>query len=1249
MERAANKAARILQIEALLLGHPEGLIPVEIARRLGVHKSTISRCLGDLPKHIYVDDMDDGRWKIDWDAYLVNVRFSLHEAMAVHLATRLLAKWNNRRNPHAGAAARKLGVSLKKLAPFVSDHLIASAEVMDDEAQVYDPVYLGILEVLTRAWSQKRMVRLWHKQVISGRIFEYKFAPYFIEPYLAGQTTHVIGECEGDPPTKLRTFKLERIQQIKLLNDEPYIIPDNFNPRQLLANAWGIWYSEGAPEKVILKFTSRVAERVLETHWHQEKEPPARQPDGGLIWQVEIDEPQEMLPWIRGWGADCEVLEPEKLRRKLARETKRMAELYNTDLFTTGNFQDDPILPFASPTRHLWAKTDRHDDHEEKTHPLICHLIDVAQVVCALWDKGLPVATRRYFMETLGLNEATARRWLAFLAGLHDIGKATVVFQASCQEKYKQQVLAVLQNKGFSFPPRSAKAHPHGDMSTVILTELFSTQLGWDRSLARKIAAAVGGHHGAWPSNGTFISVKRSTDQLGQEIWEESRSGLFVALAKVIGIEDFTTLRLSQEKDILNTFCILLAGLTSFTDWMGSMDKDYFRFVASDENLGDYAEQAYAQARKALQELSWTNWTPPREIIPFPELFEGKTPRPLQEVVISMVEQKEPTPPALVIIEVPMGEGKTEAAWYLADSWLTLHQQQGIYVAMPTQATGNEMHKRVTKFIQRRYPGQAIAPLLLHGDALWNEEMYKLRFGEIGDDGKKTIGAYAWFLSNKKRSLLSPFGVGTVDQTLMAAMQTQHFFVRLFGLSHKTVIFDEVHAYDIYMNELFQRLLTWLAKMGTSVILLSATLPNKTRRQLIEAYTCHTFDKEVVYPAITWAAPGIEGEVIRVKSSTQSDIALHWLELDKLIEYLREAMREGGYVAIICNTVDHVQALYQILKDENLVPTEEDLIVFHARFPFYLRRKLESLVVNRFGQKRPAGQPDRAIVIATQVIEQSLDLDFDLMLTYLAPIDFILQRLGRLHRHERPRPAPLQAPKLTIFKPSLANDIPHFGNDEQIYSRYILLRSYLAISLTMQSGTKIAIPGQIQNLIEQVYGDELNEADLSDAWKETLQQAKEKQEKEELNLKAEARKRLVSSPTKDELMFESSYEMEDEDEGLQESLHYFTRSTRPSVTLVCLHQTDAVVTLDPEGKEIVDLNTPPEWETARRLAERKVTISNPTVVKHFRGKTYHAWKDHAILRHYYPLCFRDKRYLVSEKLTLIFDEKQGIIIQKEAK
>jgi len=331
MERASNKAERLLQLEQLLLAFPEGLHKAEIARRLGIHRSTAGRYIEELSLRIPIWQ-DGNLLGIDRDDYLTHVRLTMHESMALHLAARLMATRTDKHNPHAASALRKLGVALDRLAPLISCHLTASAAVMDDAARRHDPVYLEVLETLTRAWSQGRMVHLWHRHE-SGRVHEYDFAPYFIEPYAVGQTTHAIGWRE--PPGAVRTFKIERIQRIEM-TAQPYTVPDSFDPRGLLADAWGIWYTESEPVEVVLRFHPRVAHRVRETRWHQ-SEQVEEQPDGSLIWRAQVAEPQEMVPWVRGWGADVEVLEPPELRERTMGEARRLARAYGWKVHRGGD------------------------------------------------------------------------------------------------------------------------------------------------------------------------------------------------------------------------------------------------------------------------------------------------------------------------------------------------------------------------------------------------------------------------------------------------------------------------------------------------------------------------------------------------------------------------------------------------------------------------------------------------------------------------------------------------------------------------------------------------------------------------------------------------------------------------------------------------------------------------------------------------------------------------------------------------
>jgi predicted DNA-binding transcriptional regulator YafY len=268
--------------------------------------------------------MDGCRWKIDRQAYLVNVRFNLNEAMAIHLATRLLATRMDRSNPHAASALHKLGLALQSLAPLISRYVSRSALKMQSMDQKQDPVFLDVLQKLTIAWAEGKKVKVWHRSDKSHEIKTYTYATYYIEPYAIGQSTYVFGFSE--PPDAIRTFKIERIEKVEILS-EPYTIPDTFDPFELLSDAWGIWFTNEEPEQVTLLFHQRAAQRVGETRWHR-SEQVEFQEDGRLLWRALIDEPREMLPWVRGWGADVEVIEPDWMRDELIKEIQEMAVLY---------------------------------------------------------------------------------------------------------------------------------------------------------------------------------------------------------------------------------------------------------------------------------------------------------------------------------------------------------------------------------------------------------------------------------------------------------------------------------------------------------------------------------------------------------------------------------------------------------------------------------------------------------------------------------------------------------------------------------------------------------------------------------------------------------------------------------------------------------------------------------------------------------------------------------------------------------
>jgi len=1221
MKRAANKAERLLQIEALLLEHPEGLTQAEIARRVGVNRSTVHRYLPDLDRFC-VYETPDGKLAIDRDHYLTNVRLTLHEAMAFHLAARLMATRTDKHNPHAASALRKLGLSLEKLAPLISDHLAASADVMDDQARRHDPVYMEALETLTRAWSLGRKVSLKH-QMADQRVFTYTFAPYFIEPYAVGRTTHVIGWRE--PPDALRTFKIERIKAITIL-EEAYTIPADFAPRDLLADAWGIWYTEEEPVQVVLRFHPRVAHRVRETQWHR-SEQVEEQPDGGLIWRAAVAEPQEMLPWIRGWGGDVEVLAPEGLREGLMAEVRKLALLYDV-----GNVQPPPLY------QRLWAKTDRKTG---QTHPLICHMIDVAAVTLTMWRDVLTDSIRGQFANALQLDEDEAARLIAFWGGLHDLGKATPNFQ----RKYAP-AKAELTEAGLLFPKAYGReSFYHGTGSAVLLPEFLAAHSGLGRRWSRRIGSAVGGHHGAWPIPRDIVRLGSS--RLGDEQWVTARRGLVDALTRILDPPKVRSLELAV--DDRNALLTLLSGLISVADWIGSMQR-YFPFVEAPVDEEQYAARAAGQARAALAELNWTGWKPPTDEVSFAELVDLPHPRPMQSAAIALSEQL--NRPSLVIIEAPTGVGKTEAALYLADHFAHTLQQRGVYVAMPTMATSNQMFGRVWEVLSRRYPEMTVEPLLVHSQARWSRAEPPPEVTISDQDLRDTdqeIQSMAWFLP-RKRSLLAPFGVGTVDQTFLSVLQTRHFFVRLFGLSHKTVIFDEVHAYDTYMSALFQRLLGWLRAVGASVVILSATLPEGTRRDLLRAYAAVSEDDlpASTYPAITWAMEDEVG-VVPTEGPEDRTVALAWIDRSPrtIVERLAERLTEGGCAAVICNTVGRSQEVYRALRDAGIV-AEEDLILFHARFPPAWRDEIERDVLSRFGKR--GNRPHKAIVVATQVIEQSLDLDFDLMVSDLAPVDLLIQRCGRMHRHERQtRPERLSCRRLIIAGPNCSDGDFDVGADDWIYDRYVLLRSYL----TLQGRSSIVLPQETETLIQSVYGEDEGADDdgSSSASAAALAEARQDMERRRDEEIDEALKRLIPRSQSQRLLEERNLMLEEDSPEMHRTFQALTRLGPPSVPVVCLHQTEIGLKLEPSGSgPTVDLDQEPGADLTERIARHTLDVRHGAVFHNLvQQPVPSGWRDHPLLRDHRAVIFRDGLCpLPGTPYALRLCYEFGLEIEKEA-
>jgi CRISPR-associated endonuclease/helicase Cas3 len=1178
MSRGMTKAERLREMERLYVQHREGLTDAELAERFGVDRTTIFRDRRELECEIPFNEVEPGRWAIDRMKYLSSIRVDLTEALALYLAARRMSRHTRTHQVHVVSALEKLAAALKQP---MTEHLVKTAASI--AGQDPQPERQTILEILTRGWAEHIKVRITHRALSAKRSMTYVISPYLVEPSLWSDGAYVIGH--SDVHDDVATFKIERIERASLTT-ERFTPPADFDEQELLRFAWGIWTSDEEPVTVRLKFTGREAvTRLKESIWHPSQRIHDSE-DGGCIWEAQVAEPQEMIPWVRGWGASVEVLEPEEMREALAREVRRMARVYGVS--------NEPPLPRY---QLLWGKLSRD---KTLSHPLICHMLDVAKMAQALWCDALTAGQRAHWAAMLRLDEVDTGRLLAFWAGLHDLGKASPAFQRQWGE-----AKSLLSAAGLPFPQRFVDEFcSHGRITTATLPDVLAAETDLPERAAKRIARAVGGHHGAWPTPAEEQAVK--SDERGSAEWDDVRRDLLCALQDELQPPALTAWPLSCAVDN-NAFLTWLSGLVSVADWLGSVE-EYFPYIEAPLDPAQYTQRAAAQAQTALQSLHWTDWQPPTDALPFVDLFPfiKSGPGPMQQAVIDLAAQLDQ--PALVLIEAPTGSGKTEAALYLADTLARTLQQRGIYVAMPTMATSNQMWERVSKFLRRRYPQTELELLLIHSQARWMKPPPEAM---LQDETEESVAAaLAWFLP-RKRSLLAPCAVGTVDQALMCVLQARHFFVRLFGLSEKTVIFDEIHAYDTYMSTLFQRLLDWLRAMGTSVVLLSATLPARTRRELLEAYAGRSVDlPPVEYPAITWTTAQDVG-IVPLPKPEDRRVVLEWLsrEPEAVVDALRTTLLKGGCAAVICNTVARAQEIYLALKGAHLVP-DDALLLFHARYPFGWRDEIERGVLARFGKN--GTRPERAIVVATQVIEQSLDLDFDVMVSDLAPVDLIVQRAGRLHRHPgRTRPGPLAAPCLYLAVDADGDTVPNFGRDVYVYTPYLLLRTYLVL----HGRDALTLPGDVPALIEAGYGDDPPPG-TPPALVAALGAARQRMQQKEDEEEYEARKRLVGKPTFDDLLIETSVGLEEDAPDVHAAFQALTRLGPPTISLVCLHQTPAGLNTEPDSSGVcIDLDRMPDAETTKALARATVGVSRRELVDYFRAQEPPAaWRKHSLLR-----------------------------------
>lgn len=723
-------------------------------------------------------------------------------------------------------------------------------------------------------------------------------------------------------------------------------------------------------------------------------------------------------------------------------------------------------------------------------HPLVCHALDTAVVAerlagvllgphClkALEDAFAPVG------DPLG--------WISVLAGLHDLGKCSPTFQG-----LREDVAVAAMGEG---PARDIRRLTHWDVSgarTDCHHGLLSTvhwqrileEWGAERRTARTVARALGGHHGIVGEAEAVRQVRAATGDNGGERWARSCDELVEQVVSLWRLPD--PRELPWEKVRLSPQAVVgLAGLTSVSDWIAS-SRPTADHAGTQVELTTYLRQARWYEARKVDGLKWRPWAPPQDT-GFRALFpEEERPHPVQEAVEVLVGRMRG--PGIVVVSAPTGEGKTKAALQAAASLVKRFGLRGFYVGMPTCMTSNQAYDVVRQFLSGQGPVPPVR--LLHSAA--DEHLKGGRGADSGGDELHPQGvdidgagdgdgeAGEWF--THKRGLLAPVGVGTVDQALMAALRTRHVFVRLAGLSGKVVVFDEVHGYDVQMSTLTDRLLWWLGSLRVPVVLLSATLPTHRERALVDSWRAGAAGRPlarrtdlsgseppgVSYPRVTWADTHCVGaETVHVDASTLNSERTVKLERVPFKEHASWAVRQarlGHCVAVVHNVVQYAADAYdEISRQIAALPPEErfEVHLIHGKLTNAERAQKEALLTEQFGRPGTGVRPERAVVVGTMLLEQGLDLDFDVMVSALAPVDSLIQRMGRIQRHAREGDRPPLTMALTGVEERPEKIVfPRYTTN--VYAEAVLLRTWALL----REREQLRCPDDVQGLIDAVYG-----------------------------------------------------------------------------------------------------------------------------------------------------------------------------------
>lgn len=799
----------------------------------------------------------------------------------------------------------------------------------------------------------------------------------------------------------------------------------------------------------------------------------------------------------------------------------------------------------------LWAKKNRVHD-VPMWLPLTVHLQDTMQICGLLYEHWLSDGIKEFLKKTIISNaedkEASLKNLCMFLGAVHDIGKATPIFQVKAARPNDADldtlVLDNLKQAGFTkldeYIANQLKDVRHNISGQYILTK---------QGVNLCVANIIGAHHGTPVS---YQDAKDIYDGYTSSFYQDdndksSTATLWQTIHTVLVNNALTHCEyecVSELPYISQPAQVILSGLLIMADWIASNEK-YFPLISLDTY----------NVHPTRVEIGFTKWYNERIHTWQPKSYTSDIyqsrfgsavigherkfiPNDIQEKVAFLVNEIDN--PGIMILEAPMGKGKTEVALVAVEELAKKTHRTAMFFGLPTQATSNSMFGRIAAWLQHFDGKQSIR--LIHGKAQLNEQFANLPKSrgifednynnndnhsnantEFNENDTTKISVNDWF-AGRKLSILDDFTVGTVDQILLMALKQKHLMLRHLGFSNKVVVIDEVHAYDVYMSVYLYRALRWLGAYRVPVVILSATLPRNKRKQLVENYMNgagkfktaakpSNFDTNEAYPLLTYN----DGQTIKQFSDFDQEQGVNYeiqckaqseSEREAIVELVRRLTPDGGVVGVIVNTVRRAQEFAQCCME---VFGEDNVALLHSSFIATDRYCKEKHLIDTIG--KDGQRPYFKIIVGTQVIEQSLDIDFDVLITDLAPMDLLLQRMGRLHRHQiTKRPINLQTPKIYILH---CSDYDFDKGSTYIYSPFILFRTEYFLKQHLQKKSTINLPNDISPLVQRVYSDtELNLRDVTEKLRDSYRTYKDRHELTEKNKENKAKIYRLGIPAK---------------------------------------------------------------------------------------------------------------------------------------